>query len=201
MTVSTFQARAVFCFDSGCKPMWRPKPNVLYQLNDTNCVIWVESFSWETCEIDGKIVEFKKIQVYAAGNLNPLSKIIPIHVGFYPKLPGERPTIPFINVAAVVDCPRSFVFEKVGEEGCTLVFKAIRRSSRFDCPVPGRFSIIPLRHSLPSQSADVSHSKKRRFNEYTTAVRDGMEDTAASSYDKLVAARLLSHRRRLVMKV
>ncbi|PIK39684.1 hypothetical protein BSL78_23474, partial [Apostichopus japonicus] len=61
----------------GCKPMWRPKPNVLYQLNDTNCVIWVESFSWETCEIDGKIVEFKKIQVYAAGNLNPLSKIIP----------------------------------------------------------------------------------------------------------------------------
>ncbi|PIK60806.1 IMD-like protein [Apostichopus japonicus] len=152
----------------GCKPMWRPKPNVLYQLNDTNCVIWVESFSWETCEIDGKIVEFKKIQVYAAGNLNPLSKIIPIHVGFYPKLPGERPnnlqileeipflfrkegnlplkiifkevkpmswkytgeekvkTIPFINVAAVVDCRCSFVFERVGEEGCTLVFKAIQ---------------------------------------------------------------------------
>ncbi|XP_071843397.1 uncharacterized protein [Apostichopus japonicus] len=217
----------------GCKPMWRPKPNVLYQLNETNCVIWVESFSWETCEIDGKIVEFKKIQVYAAGNLNPLSKIIPIHVGFYPKLPGERPnnlrileeipflfrkegnlplkiifkevkpmswkytgeekvkTIPFINVAAVVDCRCSFVFERVGEEGCTLVFKAIQEDPvdlivQFQDVSASSLSGIPV----PSRSADVSHSKKRRFNEYRTAVRDGMEDTAASSYDKLVAARL-----------
>ncbi|XP_071843403.1 uncharacterized protein [Apostichopus japonicus] len=220
----------------GCKPMWRPKPNVLYQLNDTNCVIWVESFSWETCEIDGKIVEFKKIQVYAAGNPNPLSKIIPIHVGFYPKLPGERPnnlrileeipflfrkegnlplkiifkevkpmswkytgeekvkTIPFINVAAVVDCPRSFVFEKVGEEDCFLFFGATQEDQKDPVDLIVQFQDVSASSlsgiPVPSQSADVSHSKKRRFNEYTTAVRDGTEDTAASSYDKLVAARL-----------
>ncbi|XP_071842536.1 uncharacterized protein [Apostichopus japonicus] len=201
----------------GSKPMWRPKPNVLYQLNDTNCVIWIKSFSWETYEIDGKIVEFKQIQVYAAHNQNPLSKIIPIHVGFYPKLPGERPnnlrileeipflfckegnlplkilfkevkpmswkytggeevklqTIPYINVAVNVDCRCSFVFEKVGEEDCILVFEATQK-----VPVP---LIVQLKlqdisasslsgNPAPSQSAEVPHSKKRRFNESTAVV-------------------------------
>ncbi|XP_071843394.1 uncharacterized protein [Apostichopus japonicus] len=107
----------------GCKPMWRPKPNVLYQLNDTNCVIWVESFSWETCEIDGKIVEFKKIQVYAAGNLNPLSKIIPIHVGFYPKLPGERPN----NLQILEEIP--FLFRKEGNLPLKIIFKEVQPKS------------------------------------------------------------------------
>ncbi|XP_071842505.1 uncharacterized protein [Apostichopus japonicus] len=107
----------------GCKPMWRPKPNVLYQLNDTNCVIWIESFSWETCEIDGKIVEFKKIQVYAARNLNPLSKIIPIHVGFYPKLPGERPN----NLVILEEIP--FLFRKEGNLPLKILFKEVKPMS------------------------------------------------------------------------
>ncbi|XP_071842509.1 uncharacterized protein [Apostichopus japonicus] len=197
----------------GSKPMWRPKPNVLYQLNDTNCVIWIESFSWETCEIDGKIVEFKKIQVYAAGNLNPLSKIIPIHVGFYPKLPGERPnnlqileeipfifrkegnlplkiifkevqpkswkytgeekvkTIPYLYVAAPVVCRRSFFFEKVGEETCFLVFEAAQEDPVELIVDFKDISASSLSSSpVPSQSADVPRSKKRRFNESTAAV-------------------------------
>ncbi|XP_071843344.1 uncharacterized protein [Apostichopus japonicus] len=197
----------------GSKPMWRPKPTCLYELNDTNCVIWVESFSWETCEIDGKIVEFKKIQVFAAGNLNPLSKIIRIHVGFYPKLPGERPnnfqilkeisflfrkegnlplkiifkevlpkswkyigeekvkTIPYLYVAAHEVCGCSFFFEKVGEENCFLVFEAAQKDLvelivDFKDVSASSLSGNPV----TSQSADVQHSKKRRFIESTAAV-------------------------------
>ncbi|XP_071842849.1 uncharacterized protein [Apostichopus japonicus] len=219
----------------GSKPMWRPKPNVLYQVNDTNCVIWIESFSWETCQIDGKYVEFKQIQVYAARNLNPLSKIIPIHVGFYPKLPGERPNnlqileeipflfqkegnlplkilfkevmpmswkytgeekgklqiIPFLNVAANVDCRCSFVFMKVGEEECILDFEATQED-----PV---HLIVQLKDvsasslsgiSVPPQAADVPHPKKRRLNESTVAAMDGVEDYAALSYHNVVDAGL-----------
>ncbi|PIK47025.1 hypothetical protein BSL78_16115 [Apostichopus japonicus] len=201
----------------GSKPMWRPKPNVLYQLNDTNCVIWIESFSWQTYKISGKIVEFKEIHVYAARKRELLPKILPIHVGFYPKLPGERPndllildkipylfreegnlplkilfkevkpmswkytggeevklqTIPFENVTANVDFRCPFEFEKVGEEDCILVFEATQK-------VPARLvvqwknvSAASLSGStvstVPSQSADVPHPKKRRYNKSTAA--------------------------------
>ncbi|XP_071832875.1 uncharacterized protein [Apostichopus japonicus] len=43
---------------------------------------------------------------------------------------------------------------------------------------------------VPSQSADVPHSKKRCYIESTAALMGGVEDSAASSYDTLVAARL-----------
>ncbi|PIK39822.1 putative receptor-interacting serine/threonine-protein kinase 1-like [Apostichopus japonicus] len=42
----------------------------------------------------------------------------------------------------------------------------------------------------PSQSADVPHSKKRRFNESTAVVMAGVEDSAASSSNKVVDAGL-----------
>ncbi|PIK55871.1 IMD-like protein [Apostichopus japonicus] len=217
----------------GSKPMWRPKPHVLYQLNDTNCVIWIESFSWETCQIDGKNVEFKKIQVYAACNLFQIPEMIPIVVGFYPKLPGERPnellvlneipflfrkagnlplqilfhevkpmslkytgeekcrlqTIPFVNVAAHVDCPRSFFFKRVGEGDCILVFEATQEEPVHLIVQFKDISASSLSGSL-SQSADAPHSKKRCYNESTAALMDGVEDSAASSSDQLVAAGL-----------
>ncbi|PIK39683.1 hypothetical protein BSL78_23473, partial [Apostichopus japonicus] len=77
------------------------------------------------------------------------------------KYTGEEKvkTIPFINVAAVVDCPRSFVFEKVGEEDCFLFFGATQEDQKDPVDLIVQF-------------------------------QDGTEDTAASSYDKLVAARL-----------
>ncbi|PIK60336.1 hypothetical protein BSL78_02705 [Apostichopus japonicus] len=40
----------------------------------------------------------------------------------------------------------------------------------------------------PSQSADVPHSKKRRYNESTAVVMAGVEDSAASSSNKVVDA-------------
>ncbi|XP_071835191.1 uncharacterized protein [Apostichopus japonicus] len=223
----------------GSKPMWRPKPNHLYQLNDTNCVIWIESFSWETCQIDDRNVEYKKIQVYAACNLDPLPEIIPICVGFYPKLPGERPNemlilkeipflfrkagnlplqilfnevkpmswkytgeakwrlqeIPFMNVVTDVDCQRSFVFEKVGEEDCILIFEAMQEDPVHLIVQFKGISASPLSGSL-SLTADAPQPKKRCYNESTAAAKDGVEDFAASSYDTVVAAGLSQSQKR-----
>ncbi|XP_071842525.1 uncharacterized protein [Apostichopus japonicus] len=95
----------------GTKPVWRPKRNALYQLNETNCVIWVKSFSWETCRIDDKDVEFKKIQVYAACSQDSPSKYTHMELGYYIDLPGKKEIIEKNNLRVLQEKPFAFLRE------------------------------------------------------------------------------------------
>ncbi|PIK54133.1 hypothetical protein BSL78_08974 [Apostichopus japonicus] len=88
--------------------MWRPKQHALYQLNETNCIIWVESFSWETCRIDDKDVLYKRIQVYAACSKGLISKNMQMELGYYIDLPGQRQIIEKNNLRVLQEKPFSF---------------------------------------------------------------------------------------------
>ncbi|XP_071843349.1 uncharacterized protein [Apostichopus japonicus] len=226
--------------DQGTQPKWRPKQNALYQLNETNCVIWVESFSWETCQIDDRDVEFKKIQVYAACSQDPPTKCIHMELGYYIDLPGKKEIIekndmkilqekpfPFLKegqlplkillekirpeswkciedtnqkeisfrkIAMSIENSCPFDFDQVGEEDCTFHFKASQEET-IELRVPYKRLAAPHSDSLSlSLTRDVQLSQQTRCNESSkvtdTALRDGEEDSAASSSDKLVAAGL-----------
>ncbi|PIK35343.1 hypothetical protein BSL78_27828 [Apostichopus japonicus] len=112
------------------QPKWRPKQNALYQLNETNCIIWVESFSWETCQIDGRDVEFKKIQVYAACSqlpVDPPTNCIHMELGYYIDLPGKKEIIEKNDMKILQEKP--FPFFKEGQLPLKILLEKIRPES------------------------------------------------------------------------
>ncbi|XP_071844099.1 uncharacterized protein [Apostichopus japonicus] len=111
----------------GTQPMWRPKQNALYQLNETNCIIWVESFSWKTCQIDGTDVEFKKIQVYAACRQDSHSNTFQLDLGYYIDLPGKKEIIEKNDMKILQENP--FVFYKEGQLPLKILLNKIRPKS------------------------------------------------------------------------
>ncbi|XP_071842439.1 uncharacterized protein [Apostichopus japonicus] len=139
--------------DRGAQPMWRPKQHALYQLNETNCVIWVESFSWETCRIDDKDVLYKRIQVYAACSKGLISKNMQMELGYYIDLPGQRQIIEKNNLRVLQEKPFSFwkdgrlplkiYLEKIRPESwkCSegtnlkeIPFEEVESDQEFSCP-------------------------------------------------------------------
>ncbi|KAJ8043101.1 NACHT, LRR and PYD domains-containing protein 10 [Holothuria leucospilota] len=75
--------------ERGTSPVWKAKSNLLYYLDDTKCVMWLESFCWVKFEVNGSIVKGKKIQVFAAGKvLESGDNIVETEVGYFPDLPS-----------------------------------------------------------------------------------------------------------------
>ncbi|KAJ8021110.1 Intersectin-2 [Holothuria leucospilota] len=75
--------------EKGNSPVWEAKSNLLYYLDDTKCIIWLESFCWVKFEVNGAIVKGKKIQVFAAGKvLESGDNIVETEVGYFPDLPS-----------------------------------------------------------------------------------------------------------------
>ncbi|XP_071842497.1 uncharacterized protein [Apostichopus japonicus] len=233
----------------GTQPKWRPKQNALYQLNETNCVIWVESFSWETCQIDDRDVEFKKIQVYAACSqlpVDPHANCLHMELGYYIDLPGkkeiiekndmkilqEKPfpffkegqyplkillekirpeswkctedtnpkEISFRKIAMPIEDSCPFSFDKVIEEDCTFYFKATQEET-IELRVPYKRLVAPHSDSSSlSLTRDVQRSQQTICYESSqitdAALRGGVEDSAASSSDKLVDAGISQSQKR-----
>ncbi|XP_071843379.1 uncharacterized protein [Apostichopus japonicus] len=97
----------------------------------------------------------------------------------------------------VVDAGLSQSQKKTGDESVTVkqplenIDPQVRTESLRDISAPS-LSGSPV----SSQSADVPHSKKRRYNESTAVLMDGVEDSAASSSYKLVDAGLSQSQKR-----
>ncbi|XP_071843341.1 uncharacterized protein [Apostichopus japonicus] len=138
--------------DQGAQPMWRPKQHALYQLNETNCIIWVESFSWETCQIDDKDVLYKRIQVYAACS-DWHSHFTNMELGYYIDVPGKKEIIEKNNLRVLQQKPFSFwkegriplkiLLEKIRPKSweCTedtnpkeIPFTQVETNTEFSCP-------------------------------------------------------------------
>ncbi|XP_071842474.1 uncharacterized protein [Apostichopus japonicus] len=116
--------------DQGTQPKWRPKQNALYQLNETNCIIWVESFSWETCQIDDRDIEFKWIQVYAACSqlpVDPRADCLHMELGYYIDLPGKKEIIEKNDMKIVQEKP--FPFFKEGQLPLKILLEKIQPES------------------------------------------------------------------------
>ncbi|KAJ8034173.1 Netrin receptor UNC5D [Holothuria leucospilota] len=78
----------------GTHPFWEEDKNVSYHVEDTTCIILLNSFSWYRYCIDDEIVIAKKIVVYAAAEKpKPDDDMVRIEVGCCPDLPGEEEEI------------------------------------------------------------------------------------------------------------
>lgn len=74
---------------TGSKPEWKKLSGLPYTLSETSCTVLLESTCSVKLEIDDKIVEAKRIQVYAAGRyLHAWDSFAEMEVGYYPDLPG-----------------------------------------------------------------------------------------------------------------
>ncbi|PIK39751.1 hypothetical protein BSL78_23409 [Apostichopus japonicus] len=111
----------------GTQPKWRPKQNALHQLNETNCIIWVESFSWETYQIDERVVEYKKIKVSAACSQDSHSNTIQLDLGYYIDLPGQKEIMKKNDMKILKEKP--FVFYKEGKLPLEILLVKIRPES------------------------------------------------------------------------
>ncbi|KAJ8039542.1 Netrin receptor UNC5D [Holothuria leucospilota] len=74
----------------GIDPFWEEEKEVSYHVEDTNCILFLNSFSWHTYSVVDEVVVAKKIVVYtAAQNIQSEDNVVRIEVGCYPDLPGE----------------------------------------------------------------------------------------------------------------
>ncbi|KAJ8034178.1 Protein NLRC5 [Holothuria leucospilota] len=81
--------------EKGTHPVWEEHKDVPYHVEDTTCIILLNSFSWYKYCIDDEIVIAKKIVVYAAAERpEPDGRVVRMEVGCYPDLPGQEEDIP-----------------------------------------------------------------------------------------------------------
>ncbi|KAJ8023777.1 hypothetical protein HOLleu_36315 [Holothuria leucospilota] len=81
--------------EKGTHLFWEEQKDVSYHIEDTTCIMLLNSFSWYKYCIDDEIVIAKKIVVYtAAQEPKPHDDVVRIEVGCYPDLPGQEEDIP-----------------------------------------------------------------------------------------------------------
>ncbi|KAJ8019338.1 NACHT, LRR and PYD domains-containing protein 6 [Holothuria leucospilota] len=80
--------------EKGTHPVWKEQKDASFHVEDTTCIIFLNSFSWYKYGIDDEIVIAKKIVVYAAAQKpKPYDDLVRIEVGCYPDLPGQEEDI------------------------------------------------------------------------------------------------------------
>ncbi|KAJ8034411.1 hypothetical protein HOLleu_21235 [Holothuria leucospilota] len=77
--------------EKGTQPLWKEQKHVSYHVEDTDCVIMLNTFSWCTYVVDDTIVKAKKLVVYAAaGKPQKQDKTVRIEVGCYIDFPEKK---------------------------------------------------------------------------------------------------------------
>lgn len=72
-------------------PHWEEQSHLSYHLEDTACIVLLDSLCWVKFSVDDEIVKAKKLIVYtAARKLGPQDRIAEIRVGYYLDLPDEK---------------------------------------------------------------------------------------------------------------
>ncbi|KAJ8034836.1 hypothetical protein HOLleu_21843 [Holothuria leucospilota] len=99
----------------GTRPIWEEKTAQPHELTDTTCVISLDSFCWMKYYVDGRVVEGKRLQVYAGGKyLSLRDPVYVAEVGYYVDVPGGGQKLRS-NKQLVVASKKSFVYYKEGE--------------------------------------------------------------------------------------
>ncbi|KAJ8034674.1 Tight junction protein ZO-1 [Holothuria leucospilota] len=109
----------------GARPIWKEKTDQPYELTDTRCVISLDSFCWVKYYVDGRVVDGKRLKVYAAGKkLFPSESVYVAEVGYYPDVPGGGQKLRS-NPQLLVASKKSFVFFREGEQPLKLLLQKI----------------------------------------------------------------------------
>ncbi|XP_071851441.1 uncharacterized protein [Apostichopus japonicus] len=194
--------------EEGNQPVWRPQPDTPYVLTERNCVIKLKNFSWEKFDIGDEIVEGKRIVLYAAKDLSSSESITQIHVGYYLDLPGGEKIVSINAVSVLVK--QSAVFFKQGKLPLTCHFVKIKPPDwTYDAEEKktkeisftrvatskGGFCIFDLNikegtHERHNCKCHFKAGQGSELVELHFILKDGEEDSAASSSDKLVDAGL-----------
>ncbi|KAJ8034782.1 Netrin receptor UNC5B [Holothuria leucospilota] len=88
---SSDQLISDFYMTAGGVTQWEEQTHISYHLEDTACIILLNSFCLVKFSVDTEIVEAIKLIVYtAARNLQPVDKVAEVHVGYYWDSPDER---------------------------------------------------------------------------------------------------------------
>ncbi|KAJ8034799.1 Protein NLRC5 [Holothuria leucospilota] len=135
---------------AGTPPIWEENSNLLYNLDDTKCTIWLETFCWVKFVINGAIVKGKKIQVYTAGKeLVHGDDIVELEVGYYPDLPGGGEILRN-NEILILLLKKPFIFLKKGKIPLTLSLQKV---------VPSSWKPLDLSQEIPFQC--IANSEER----------------------------------------
>ncbi|KAJ8034435.1 Protein NLRC5 [Holothuria leucospilota] len=109
----------------GTKPLWEEKAEHKHHLMDSFCTILLDSFCWVKYYIDGRIVDAKRIQVYAAGRqISYEDTSYEAMVGYYPDVPGGGQIL-HSNERLVVASKKTFLFYKEGEQPLKILLQKI----------------------------------------------------------------------------
>ncbi|XP_071842480.1 uncharacterized protein [Apostichopus japonicus] len=200
--------------EEGTQPLWRPQPDTPYELTERNCVIKLKNFSWKKFDIGDEIVEGKHIVLYAAKDLSSTESITQIHVGYYLELPGGEKIVSINEVSVLVK--QCAVFFKQGELPLTCHFVNIEPPD-WTCDAEGKKTKeISFKRVATSKGGfctfvlNIKEGTQERHNckchfeagqgadlvELRFILKDGGEDSAASSSDKLVDAGLSQSQKR-----
>ncbi|XP_071843371.1 uncharacterized protein [Apostichopus japonicus] len=192
--------------EEGTQPLWRPQPDTPYVLTERNCVIKLKNFSWEKFDIGDEIVEGKRIVLYAAKDLSSSESITHIHVGYYWELPGGEKIVSINEVSVLVK--QSAVFFKKGQLPLKCLFDKIEPPA-WTCgseeenskeisfirvaTSKGGFCtfVLNIKEGTQERHKCTCYFKARQGSEIVELLfilKDGVEDSAASSSDKVVDA-------------
>ncbi|KAJ8018526.1 NACHT, LRR and PYD domains-containing protein 10 [Holothuria leucospilota] len=76
--------------EENTEPQWE-EISCQHQLDETKCTIWLNRFCWTKFEVDGELVDGKRIKVYTAARKIFLpDDMAEIQVGYHLALPGEE---------------------------------------------------------------------------------------------------------------
>ncbi|XP_071842482.1 uncharacterized protein [Apostichopus japonicus] len=194
--------------EEGTQPLWRPQPDTPYVLTERNCVIKLKNFSWEKFDIGDEIVEGKRIVLYAAKDLSSSESITHIHVGYYWELPGGEKIVSINEVSVLVK--QSAVFFRKGQLPLKCLFDKIEPSA-WTCGSEEEnskeISFIRVATSKGGFCTFVLNIRERKQESHKCTcyfkagqgselvellfiLKDGEEESAASSSNKVVDAGL-----------
>lgn len=108
----SFPSFFFFLLSKGDHPQWKEQTHLPYHLQDSFCVILLDSFCWVKFSVNDNIVEAKKILVYVAStNLSPEDEAAVIEVGYHADLPSATEFFRK-NPSFVVVHKKTFFFRK-----------------------------------------------------------------------------------------
>ncbi|KAJ8039035.1 Netrin receptor UNC5D [Holothuria leucospilota] len=100
----------------GSGPEWEERTHLSYHLEDTACIILLDSLCWVKFSIDDEIVKAKKLTVYTAlRKLQPQDEFAEVHIGYYVDLPEQKKVIED-NRDLIIKQRKSFNFIKTKEK-------------------------------------------------------------------------------------
>ncbi|XP_071854200.1 uncharacterized protein [Apostichopus japonicus] len=200
--------------EEGNHPVWRPQPDTSHVLTERNCEINLKSFSWKKFEVDDKKVKGKRIVLYAAKVLSSSESVTHIHVGYYWDKPGCEKIVSINEVSVLVK--QSSVFLKKGQLPLECHFVKIDPPAWTYGSEGGNLKKIPfntvaitmgqfcifvfnIKEGTQERRECTCHFKAGQgsaFVELFFILKDGGEDSAAISYEKIVDAGLFQSQKR-----